>query len=50
MFIKKSNILLIFFIFLNNFGFAEELISKHQIELTKYRFYQDYEALLKKIF
>ena len=45
MFIKKSSIYLIFFIFLNHLGFSEELISKHKIEHTKFRYYQDYEII-----
>lgn len=45
MFIKKSSIFIIFFIFLNHFGFTEELITKHKIEFTKYRYYQDYEVV-----
>ena len=44
MFIKKNSIFLIFFIFLSHFGFTEELITKHKIEFTKYRYYQDYEV------
>lgn len=44
MFLKKSSILLIFFLFLNNFSFSEELISKHKIEHTKYRYYQNYDV------
>ena len=49
MFIKKNSIFLIFFIFLSHLGFTEELITKHKIEFTKYRYYQDYEILMVKI-